>query len=153
MDPAVPIYRVRPLEAVVDARLSTETALQRLLSVFGVLALTLAFVGIYGLVSYSVAARRRETGIRMALGAQRKRVAISLAGRGMQPTVVGAALGLVGAWGLTRVLTTFLFGVTPLEPAVVSGALAVLLAASALAAYFPARRASRIEPGRVLREG
>ncbi len=152
MDPGVPIYLVRPLEAVVDARLSTETALQRLLAVFGALALILAFVGIYGVVSYSVAARRRETGIRMALGAQRASVLAALVGSGMRPTVAGAAVGLVGAWVLTRLLTTFLFGVTPLEPVVVSGALTVLLAAGGLAAYFPARRASRVEPGRVLRE-
>jgi len=136
----------------VKARMSTETALQRLLTVFSVLALTLAFVGIYSVVAYSVAARRRETGIRMAMGARKESVVWALTAGGVRPIMFGALAGILGAWALTRLLTTFLYGVTALEPAVVLGALTVLLAAGTLAAYFPARRASRIEPAGVLRE-
>ena len=118
---------------------------------FGLLALTLACVGLYGLLSYSVAQRGKEIGIRMALGAQRSRVVALVLEGGARLVVVGVALGLPAAWAASRWVESMLFGLTPTDPVVLGGAVVLLTAAAQLAAYLPARRASRLDPVMVLR--
>jgi len=113
---------------------------------FGILALLLAAVGLYGVLAYSVSRRTREIGIRMALGARRVDVVRMILQRGIRLTVIGCAIGLLLAAGASQALVVFLFGVTPLDPAVF-GAAATLFAVIGLAAcYLPARRATTVDP-------
>jgi len=118
---------------------------------FGVLGLALACVGLYGLLGYSVVRRTREIGIRMALGAQRRGVHWMVVGRALRLLIVGAALGLPAAWVVSRWLQSMLFGLTPTDPSVIAGSVLLLLMAGMLAAYFPARRATRVDPVTALR--
>jgi ABC-type antimicrobial peptide transport system permease subunit len=122
-----------------------------LLSVFAVLGMALAAVGVYGMVRYSVAMRTREVGIRMALGADAAGVARQLATHGVRLVLVGGAIGAVAALLAARFLSTLLFGVGTFDPLAVTGALLVLGVAAWLAAYLPARRASRVDPLAALR--
>ena len=118
---------------------------------FGVLGLALACVGLYGLLGYSVVRRTREIGIRMALGAQRRGVQWMVVGRALRLLIVGAALGLPAAWVVSRWLQSMLFGLTPTDPSVIACAVLLLVMAGMLAAYFPARRATRVDPVTALR--
>jgi predicted permease len=118
---------------------------------FGVLGLALACVGLYGLLGYSVVRRTREIGIRMALGAQRRGVLWMIAGRALRLVAVGVAVGLPAAWVGSRWLRSMLFGLTPTDPGVIAGAIVLLALAGLLAAYFPARRATRVDPTTALR--
>ena len=122
-----------------------------LLGGFAVLALVLAAVGIFGVISYSVAQRTREIGVRRALGADTWGVMRLVLGQGMGLTAIGVAIGVVGAFGVTRLLQTLLFGVTPTDPATFAGVAAVLSAVAFLASYLPARRASKVDPMAALR--
>lgn len=124
-----------------------------LLAGFALAALLLGSVGVYGVLSYSVARRRREIGIRMALGAPRRAVAASVVKEGLRLVALGLAAGLVGALALTRFLRSLLFEVGATDPLTLASVPAVLLAVAALAAWIPARAAARIEPARTLREG
>ncbi|UCD23970.1 MAG: ABC transporter permease [Gemmatimonadota bacterium] len=123
-----------------------------LIGIFASVALLLAAVGIYGVVAYTVARRTREMGIRVALGARGWDIVRSVAAHGMVPTTVGLVLGLLGAVGLTRVLESLLFGVSPTDPVTFAGVAVVLAAVAALACYVPARRATRVEAVVALRE-
>jgi putative ABC transport system permease protein len=117
-----------------------------LLSIFAAIALVLAIVGIYGVMSYSVTQRTHEIGIRMAIGARPSDVFRMILGHGMLLTVIGIVIGLAGAFGLTRLMATMLFGVQPTDPATFT-AIAVLLALVALVACFvPGRRATKVDP-------
>jgi putative ABC transport system permease protein len=122
------------------------------LSGFAVLALLLAAVGIYGVISYSVSRRTHEIGVRMALGAERGRIAAMVAGRALLLAGIGVVAGVCGALALTRLLRSMLFGVSTTDPAAFAGASLFLLAVAATAGYVPARRAARIDPGVALRE-
>jgi putative ABC transport system permease protein len=130
--------------------LSASIARQRfstlLLGVFAGVALVLAAVGIYGVMSYSMAQRTREIGIRMALGAQKRDVLKLAVGQGLKLVAVGVGLGLVGALALTRVMSSLLFGVSATDPATLVTISLILVAVALLASYIPARRASKLDP-------
>ena len=118
---------------------------------FGVLALALAAVGVYGLLAYAVARRTREIGIRMALGAGRGGVIALVLRRAQIPLAIGIAAGLPAAWAGSRFIESMLFGVHATDAAAIGGAIAALLAVAHLAAYLPARRAARVDPLTALR--
>ncbi len=151
LDPALPVANVRTMDEVMSATQSRPRFLTILLTLFSAVALVLAVVGIYGVISYSVAQRTREFGLRMALGAQRAEVLSLVLKRGMLLGLIGVIVGLAGALSLTRFLSGLLFGVTPTDP-ITFGAVSLLLAAIAfLASYIPARRATKVDPMEALR--
>ena len=121
------------------------------LGIFAALALTLAAVGVHGVLSYGILQRTREIGIRMALGARPGSVLRSIVGQGVLLAAVGVAVGLAGALALTRVLTTLLFGVTPTDWPTLALVVLVLVGSAVLASYLPARRAMRVDPSVALR--
>jgi predicted permease len=143
--PGEPI-EARPLSAQVEATIVQERMMATLAGAFGLLALTLTCVGLYGLLAYSVTQRTKEIGIRMALGAQGARVVALVLKGGIRLVLIGIALGLPAAWAATRGVESMLFGLTPTDPAAIGGAIVLLTAAAQLAAYLPARRASRLDP-------
>jgi predicted permease len=151
MDPNVPVMRVRTLEEDVDAHLARERLIALLSGFFGVLALALASVGLYGVVAYGVTGRIREVGIRMALGARRGDVVGMIVRESLVPVLAGMAIGLGAALGLTHLIAGLLFGVAARDPVSMVAAVAAMLAVSLAAAAIPARRASRVEPGMALR--
>jgi putative ABC transport system permease protein len=146
IDPDQPIYSVRTMDEIRAESVAPERLNLTLLSIFAGIALVLAIVGIYGVMSYSVTQRTHEIGIRMAIGAQPRDVFRMVIGQGMMLALIGVGLGLVGAFGLTRLMTSMLFGVEPTDPATFA-AIAVLLTVVALVAcYLPGRRATRVDP-------
>jgi putative ABC transport system permease protein len=152
VDPDQPVWRVRSLESLLEGARGPVRSIGILLTTFAALAVFLACVGLYGVLSGIVAQRTREIGIRMALGAPAARVVRLVVGRGMALTAVAIVLGLAGAAALSRLLGTLLFGVRPLDP-VTFGAAAALLAVVALGACcLPARRAARLDPVSALAE-
>jgi ABC-type antimicrobial peptide transport system permease subunit len=135
----------------VAATLTPQRLLAYLISGFGVLALVLTAVGLYGLLSYTVTERRSEIGIRMALGASSEGIVKVFLGQGLKMVLVGLGVGLLVAVALTRLMRGVLFGVSPLDPAsLLTGAL-LLIVVGILACYLPARRASRADPNVALR--
>jgi putative ABC transport system permease protein len=146
IDPDQPIYSIRTMDQIRAESVAPERLNLTLLSIFAGIALVLAIVGIYGVMSYSVTQRTHEIGIRMAIGAQPRDVFRMVIGQGMMLAMIGVVLGLVGAFGLTRLMATMLFGVEPTDPATFA-AIAVLLTVVALVAcYVPGRRATRVDP-------
>ena len=151
VDAAQPIFELRTMTSVIDQTITRERFSMLVLGIFSAVALLLAMIGTYGVVSYSVAQQSREIGIRRALGAQRRDVMALVVGQGARVTAVGLALGVGGALLLTRVLGRLLYGVTATDP-VTFGAVTVLLGVIALAAtYIPARRAATVDPMQALR--
>jgi putative ABC transport system permease protein len=151
LDPDQPLSEVRPMTEVVDESVSGQRFNTGLLSTFAFIAFVLAAVGIYGVVSYDVSERAGEIGIRMALGAQPGDVLRMVVGHGAKMAAWGIGLGLLAAFGLTRLMSTMLFGVDPTD-AWTFGAIAILLAAVALfASYLPSRRATALNPVAALR--
>jgi predicted permease len=148
--PGAPI-EVRPFSAQVEATIVKERMMATLAGGFGLLALTLTCVGLYGLLAYSVAQRTKEIGIRMALGAQAPRVVALVLKDGARLVAIGIALGLPAAWAASRWVESMLFGLTPTDPAAIGGAIVLLAVAAQLAACMPARRASRLDPLTALR--
>lgn len=150
-DPRLAVYS---LETIAD-RLASQTARSRfsslLMALFAAVALTLAGIGVYGVMSYSVGHRTREIGIRMALGAQRGKVLASVVGDGMLLVLLGAGLGIAGALALTRYLSSLLHDVSATDPGVFLAMTAALAMIALAACYLPARRASRVEPVIALR--
>ena len=124
-----------------------------MLGVFGLLALALASVGLYGILAYSVSGRQREIGVRMALGASRSAVLRLVLRQGMALVCIGAGIGLVLSLLIGRAFSRMLFGLSPADPLSLMGASAVLILVAMLACYLPALAASRVDPMRALREG
>jgi len=151
VDRDLPISDLAALPQVVAADVARPRFLSVLLALFGALALTLAAVGLYGVVAYGVGQRTHEIGIRMALGAGRGRVLRGVVGQGMRWTLLGLALGLAGAFAATRLLAGLLFGVAPTDAVTFAGVALLLAAAAALASWVPARRAAATDPLTALR--
>ena len=150
MDRDVPLTNAQPLGAYVSAELSASRAMSTVLAVFGSLALALAAVGIFGVMSYMVLRRTKEIGIRVALGAAPGQIAVWVARLGGTIAAAGIAAGLLGAVALSRVLRTLLYDVSPLSPGLYAALAALLLGVAALAVYVPARRAMGVDPVVVL---
>jgi predicted permease len=149
--PDLTLSYMRTMEEQVDARLVPERVLATLSTGFGVLALLLSCIGLYGVVSYDVARRAREIGIRIALGAQRSMVLRHTMTDTLRICVAGVVIGLAVALAATRVVSTFLFGLSPRDPLTLLSATAVLVVTALLAGYLPARRAATTDPVRALR--
>ena len=139
------------LKSFRDAGLGQERSSAALLSGFGVLAVALAGIGLYGVLAFAVARRTHEIGIRMALGASRSNVLVLVTGQGMVLTLVGLAAGLICAFGLTRLVASSLYGVQPTDPITFGGAAAFVALVALLASYLPARRAAKVDPMVALR--
>jgi putative ABC transport system permease protein len=146
VDGQIPISRERTMEQVVAATVSRQNFNMLLLSIFAGVALALAAIGIYGLMSYAVQQRTQELGIRMALGANRSNVLRLIMAQGMKLAVSGVVLGLALAWGLTRLIASLLFGVKASDPSTFGLVAAILAGVALIAAYVPARRATAIDP-------
>jgi len=151
IDASVPVDRMETAQAFVEGQLSRERLLATLSSAFGLLALLLVTIGLYGLIAGAVAARTRELGIRVALGAKPASVAWLVTRESVALAVIGAVVGLAAGAYLARFLESQLFGVTPGDPWAYAVAALALVAAGALAAYLPARRATRVDPVAALR--
>jgi putative ABC transport system permease protein len=146
-----PVARVRPMTEVVGQSTARQDFNMLLLTIFGASALTLAAIGIYGLMAYSVEQRTQEMGIRMALGADRSRIRSLVVWHGMRLAIVGVIIGIGAAFGLTRFIASFLFGVKTWDPLVFVTVPIVLSLVALLAVWMPATRASRLDPQQALR--
>jgi putative ABC transport system permease protein len=151
VDPGLDAAALRPMEQVLAESVAQPRFNVILVSAFAGLALVLAALGVYGVISYSVAQRVREIGIRLALGATRVEVVRLVAGEGLRLAAAGIAAGLLGAAAATRLLGALLFEVRPLDLPTFLGAGAALAAIALLASAFPAARASRVDPSAALR--
>jgi predicted permease len=151
IDPSVAIPRIRSMGQIVSASLEPRRFETLLTSLFAAAALLLACLGIYGVVSYSVARRTHEIGLRMALGAQKADVFQLVIGQGMPPALLGLGLGIIGALGLTRFLASLLYGVQETDPLTFVAVSLVLGGVALLACYVPARRATKVDPMVALR--
>jgi ABC-type antimicrobial peptide transport system permease subunit len=152
IDPTAPLGTARPFREHVDRWMAQSRSLVAVVGLFSVLALLLSAVGLYGLISQSVAAQMREIGIRMTLGAQPAAVQHGVLARSIQLAAVGVALGvLIIMIGAERLIGSIVFDVSPTDATTIAGAAATLLGTSLLAGYIPARRAARVDPATVLR--
>ncbi|MGI9182198.1 MAG: ABC transporter permease [Longimicrobiaceae bacterium] len=151
LDPSLAVFGVEPLAETLSRSVSQRRFLLVLLGSFAALALLLAVVGVYGVLTYSVAQRTREIGIRVALGASDRRVMAAVLGPELLAALVGVGLGLLGALGLSRVLGSLLYGISTTDPSVFLAVALLLGAVSLLASYLPARRATRVDPMIALR--
>jgi len=147
----LPVFQARPMETVLAASIAQQRFDMLMLSLFAAVALALAGVGIYGVVSYSVAQRTSEIGLRMALGAAQSQVLKLVISRSLMLTAAGVAAGLVASTILTGFLSTMLYGVRPIDPLTFAGVALVLAAVAVLASYVPACRAMRVDPMTALR--
>jgi predicted permease len=151
LDKDLPLYAVKTLDEHVTATLTPQRLLAYLVTGFGVLALVLAAIGLYALMAYTVSERTQEIGIRMALGAQKRDVMQLFVTWGIRLAVAGIAVGLAGAAGLTRLMKSLLFGVSPLDPLTLTTMPVLLFAAALLACWMPAYRAAKADPKIALR--
>ncbi len=151
LDPNMPVYQMRTLENELDETLGTERLIAALSAAFGALATLLAALGLYGVMAFAVARRTREIGLRMALGASRGRVIWMVMREALTLVAIGLAIGVPAAYGLSKLVTSQLFGVQPADLGAAGAALAILCMVAAVAGFLPARRASAIDPIRALR--
>jgi putative ABC transport system permease protein len=146
LDPDQPVYNARSMEEVMREQMGGNMVMVKILGVLGVVAFLLAVVGVYGVIAYSVARRTQEMGVRMALGAQPGDVLRLVVLQGTRMGAIGVAIGVVLSLGVTRGLSFFLFGVDPLDPVAFGTVTIVLLASAVVASYFPALKATRVDP-------
>jgi ABC-type antimicrobial peptide transport system permease subunit len=151
VDDTLPITRVQTLDHVKSAATAAQQFNLLLVGLFGVLALVLAAVGLYGVTAYHVSQRTRELGIRVALGAKRPALVRLVLAHSARLTLIGVAIGTIAALALTQVMTTLLFGVSARDPMTFVGVAVVLVAVSLVASFVPARRATRVDPVVALR--
>jgi putative ABC transport system permease protein len=151
VDRDVAVSEVRPMDELLDRSVGQQRFAVFLMQLFAGLALVLAAVGLYGVISYAVTQRTREIGIRVALGAQPRDVLRMIVGQGMLLTLAGVALGLAGAFALTRLMSSMLYGVSTTDPAIYAGVAALLALVALIACYVPARRATKVDPLAALR--
>ena len=149
--PDLPVQSTVTMDEAVAASVAPPRFRMLLLALFATAATLIATCGIYGLMAYAVTQRRREIGVRMALGAERRDVLRLVLTRALRIVVAGLIVGLAGAVGVTRVLQKFLFGVTPTDPIAFTIVTLLLMAVGLMAAWLPARRATRIDPCAALR--
>jgi predicted permease len=149
--PNVPLSSLQTMDDAISSSLTSQRFATTLLVIFGAMALLIATVGVYGVVSYSVAQRTHEIGIRVALGASRGRVLGMILGQGLRLAVVGIAAGLVASFWLTKLLSDLLYGIKPTDPVTFVGVALALIAVALAACWIPARRATRVDPMVALR--
>jgi ABC-type antimicrobial peptide transport system permease subunit len=149
--PGLPVFQVRTLRDVYDHSMSRTSFSLVMLGLAGVMALLLGIVGVYGVLAYAVAQGRRDVGIRLALGAQPGAVTGMFVYRGLRLSCIGIAVGAMTAAGLTRLMSSLLFGVTPVDAATFAAASGVLVLAALAASYIPASRAAAVDPVETLR--
>jgi predicted permease len=149
--PSIPVAQERTMRDYYADSLARTSFTLTLLAVAGAMALALGVVGIYGVIAYVVSQRAREVGIRSALGAEPRQLERMFLRHGLTLSAAGIVLGLVAAAGLSRAVSSLLFGIEPTDPAAYAVAIAVIIAAAGLASYLPARRAARIDPIETLR--
>jgi predicted permease len=151
VDPSSVVYGARPLQEIVANSIATQRLAMILLSVFSALALVLSAIGIYGVISYLTGQRTHEIGIRVALGASSSDVLRMVLGEGMKLTLIGVAIGIAAALGLTRLIAKLIYGVGASDPITFAGVTVLLAGVALLACYIPARRAMRVDPMIALR--
>jgi len=151
LDPEIPIFDVKTLEEHVGISLYLQRMAATLLSIFGLLALSLAAIGLYGVMAYSVSQRTRELGIRVSVGAERRDIFKLILGEGLAISVVGLLAGLVAALAVTRLTAKLLYGISTTDPVTFIVIALLLLCVTLLACYFPARRATKVDPMIALR--
>jgi putative ABC transport system permease protein len=151
IDSAQPVAEIRPMQEILGQTFARQRFSALLLIGFSIAALLLAAVGIYGVLAYSVSERTREIGVRVALGAEPGRIAALIVGDGARPVLAGIAIGIGGALGLSSLLKSLLFGIGPRDPVTFVIAPFLLMSVALVAAYVPARRASRLDPMQALR--
>ena len=146
IDPNQPIVKMRTMEDNMAATVAQPRFRTWLIGIFAALALLLAAVGIYGVMSYSVTQRTSEIGIRVTLGAQPNDVFRTVVGEGLRYALLGVAIGVAAGLALTRLLASFLYGISAYDPVTFLAVATLLIAVSAAASFFPARRATRVDP-------
>jgi ABC-type antimicrobial peptide transport system permease subunit len=151
LDPDMLTSELRPIDALVNRAISPRRFLVAVLGSFSFLALALACLGIYGVVSYTVRQRTQEIGVRMALGASGRQVRRQVLGSTFRLALMGIGLGTLAAIPVVRVMAALLYGTTPSDPIAYAGAVGILLTVALIAGYLPALRASRIDPMSALR--
>ena len=152
LDPDVPVYAVSTMSENILKRLGALRLINSLLTAFSVIALLLAAIGIYGVMSVAVNNRTHEFAIRQALGAEPRTLLVSVLKQGFVLAAIGIAFGLLGSWGVTRAISSQLFAVGTTDPLVFTVSSAILALVALLASFLPARRAAQTDPAQVLRE-
>ena len=151
IDPTQPVSSVRAMSEVLDAQLANRDVQLTLTGAFALVALVLAAVGLYGVLSYTVSQSTNEIGLRMALGARQTRIVGTVVRSALGTAILGVGIGLLAAVVLTDVIASFLYGVSPTDPATAAAVAGVLLLVAGLAAFVPALRAARVNPMTALR--
>jgi putative ABC transport system permease protein len=151
IDPNQPVFEVRMMQDLVAETWATPRLMSFLLATFSGLALTLALVGLYGVMSYNGVRRMREIGVRLALGARRRQISAMMLGQGIRLLAMGLVAGFAGALALSRVIRSLLFQVNASDPAIYAAVSVLLVFTAILACWIPARRAARVDPMIILR--
>jgi putative ABC transport system permease protein len=151
LDKDLPLFQVRTMEQVLDTSIARQRMSMMIFVVFAIVALTLASVGLYGVVAHGVTERTHEIGVRIALGAEQRHVLGLVVRQGLSMALLGTAIGVAGSVALSRWIQGLLFGVTATDPVTIVAVVAMLLAVALVACYVPAWRATRVDPTMALR--